>query len=572
MLRKGILTLGVCMILCESFGEDVAARVVVVANSADKESMELARYYVRQREIPSENILAFDMPRSESISWQDFTSRIFNPLQETLVSRDWIQASPKEGQDRAGRDRWIITGHKIAYLVLCRGVPLKIRHAPDLSFWEKPLPGIFQRNDAAVDSELALLAKSDTPPDGFVPNPLFGRKDPLSVELGSVVKVGRLDGVSLAAAKNLVDQAMLVEKRGLIGRSYVDLGGRHQAGDRWLEALARMLEERGWDGDVDRSRRVLGINARFDMPVIYFGWYSGGVRGPFTLPDFRFPPGAIAMHIYSYSANSLRAPEGKGQWVQFLLEKGATATFGNVGEPYLEFSHHPHMILERLLEGACLGDAACYGIKVLSWQGVVIGDPLYRPFKVSFDEQWDNRSSLEAEASHYLLLRRMQMLARSGDCNTAIWIGQREPSAVPAIIWKIASLQRLCGDLAGERETLKRFTKVFRFKSADAPIAVLAAMRLGEIKALTNSCTVWRIIMESSTLPESLRESWLEEARAVALEAGELSLAERWGEEILHLKEEKMREDAERKNHERCSSSQRRAPSMSVKTPSICAS
>jgi uncharacterized protein (TIGR03790 family) len=41
--------------------------------------------------------------------------------------------------------------------------------------------------------------------------------------------------------------------------------------------------------------------------VLYFGWYAGAVNGPFTVPVFRFPPGAIAVHIHSYSAQSLRS-------------------------------------------------------------------------------------------------------------------------------------------------------------------------------------------------------------------------------------------------------------------------
>ena len=58
--------------------------------------------------------------------------------------------------------------------------------------------------------------------------------------------------------------------------------------------------------------------------ALYYGWYAGGVAGPFTQPDFRFVPGAVAVHIHSFSANTLRDPNAN--WVAPLLTKGAAAS------------------------------------------------------------------------------------------------------------------------------------------------------------------------------------------------------------------------------------------------------
>ena len=38
----------------------------------------------------------------------------------------------------------------------------------------------------------------------------------------------------------------------------------------------------------------------------YLGWYSGSVEGPISRADFQFLPGAVAVHIHSFSAGSLR--------------------------------------------------------------------------------------------------------------------------------------------------------------------------------------------------------------------------------------------------------------------------
>jgi len=103
------------------------------------------------------------------------------------------------------------------------------------------------------------------------------------------------------------------------------------------------------------------------------------VERPFTQPKFRFEPGAIAVHVHSYSAATLRS-ESKG-WVGLLIARGAVATTGAVYEPSLQLMHRPQLMFEELTKGARLGDAVYAALPVLSWQNVLIGDPLYRPFK-----------------------------------------------------------------------------------------------------------------------------------------------------------------------------------------------
>jgi hypothetical protein len=63
------------------------------------------------------------------------------------------------------------------------------------------------------------------------------------------------------------------------------------------------------------------------------------------------------------------------------LERGAAATIGNVYEPYLHLTHDFGILHQRLLAGHCWVDACWMAMPVTSWQGVVLGDPLYQPFK-----------------------------------------------------------------------------------------------------------------------------------------------------------------------------------------------
>lgn len=55
-------------------------------------------------------------------------------------------------------------------------------------------------------------------------------------------------------------------------------------------------------------------------------------------------------------------------------------TVGNVYEPFLGASHRFDVFVDRLLDGYTVAEASWMSMSVVSWQGVVFGDPLYRPY------------------------------------------------------------------------------------------------------------------------------------------------------------------------------------------------
>jgi hypothetical protein len=112
--------------------------------------------------------------------------------------------------------------------------------------------------------------------------------------------------------------------------------------------------------------------------ALYYGWYAGKVTGPFTHPDFHFVPGAIAVHIHSFSGSTLRDPNAT--WVGPLVTKGAAASLGNVYEPYLQLTSRLDTFNDRLLHGFTFAESAYMATPVLSWMTVMVGDPLYRPY------------------------------------------------------------------------------------------------------------------------------------------------------------------------------------------------
>jgi uncharacterized protein (TIGR03790 family) len=517
--------------------ETEAARVVVLANADDAESVELAHYYAGKRGVPEANIVALKLSLAEAVTWKEFVETLFNPLQDELAKRGWIDGMRMEPVDTTGRRKYVMSGHNIAYLVVCRGVPLRVEGTPDMAT-DTPVLGnnaAFRTHTGAVDGELALLASSGTPTLGVVINPLFKKVKPTALELGSIVRVSRLDGPSLDDARGLVDHAIEAEKTGLIGRAYFDIGGPHASGDRWLAETLKKVEALGYDTEVERSGATFTEAARFDVPVLYFGWYAGALNGPFARAGFKFPVGAIAFHIHSYSAATLRSP-GQG-WVGPLVARGVTATFGNVSEPYLEFTHQPPLILEALARGETLGAAAAYAVPVYSWQAMAVGDPLYRPFKVSWETQLARREMMPAAQQTYVVLRRMNLLEQEGKRNEAIWAGLDAQKKNPglALAWGVAKLQRAAGDDGGERAALANVASRRVYMPEEEPLAAQAARRLLEMGDAKAATTIWSRVLGGRNLTTDTRIEWLKNAIEAARAAGDKRWLGRWEEELVIL-------------------------------------
>jgi uncharacterized protein (TIGR03790 family) len=393
---------------------DLAGRVIILANSRQPESVALAGFYAEQRAIPAANILALPLPEEEGITWRQFIDQVWQPLQDELYQRGWIEGTVSSLLDRLGRRRYAFTGHRISYLVVCRGVPLRIYNDPALlqPLDGRKVPEQFHKNEGAVDAELSLLALGNYEIAGLIGNPLFAQHGAETLDAAQVVKVSRLDGPTWENARHLVVSAITAEQVGLIGRYYVDLKGPHAQGDGWLAAARDQAQRLGFDGATEDTAGVFSADMRFDRPVLYFGWYTENLNGPFAQAGFAFPIGAVAMHIHSFSAQTLRS-DAVG-WCGPLVARGATATVGNVFEPYLEFTHRPNLLLRALGEGRNFGDAVYYALPALSWQAVALGDPLYQPFKVSLSEQMKMMQSLAPVQAAYVWLRQANLLEHRG--------------------------------------------------------------------------------------------------------------------------------------------------------------
>ena len=531
------LALALSASLSRAAETELAAQVVILANRDDPDSLRVAQHYAEARAVPVQNIIALAMPTAETITWREFVATIWQPLEDELIRAKWINAIPMALTDSLGRRKIDVDGHHITALVVCRGVPLAIAHDPTLYVDARPLTQRveFRTNAGAVDSELSLLARPDYPINAFVPNPLFQNDHASHFDRERVVEVSRLDGPTVDDALALVDRALAAEKTGIIGRAYVDVGGLHADGDRWLEAVVKQLDSLGFDQEVDRLPATFAPAARFDAPALYFGWYAGDLNGPMALPGFRFPPGAIALHIHSYSARTMRS--STAGWVGPLVARGVTATMGNVFEPYLQLTHHPDLLLRALARGATLVDAAYYALPALSWQTVLIGDPLYRPFAVPFDSQWKNLQSLPPRLAGYAALRRMRQLDAQGHRDDATAFGRSAQREAPCLALGLELARRLLagGDSAGAAQAIGFAAQLKFFLTDEWGLAREVALLLEKVERPASAVDVWRSLFKSPEIPAEVRLAWLGDARRAALAAKDSAQADTWQRELAAL-------------------------------------
>ena len=367
--------------------------VVVVYNSALPDSKMVAEHYAALRHVPATQIFGFDLTTNEIMSRAEFTDSLQHPLAHRLESEGlWkfgrAEIPAAKGVPAHAEER--VVSSKIRYAVLCYGVPVKI--APEASLDSLPDKNgkpEFQRNEAAVDSELAWLPllKMNVPLAGPVPNLFYGCTNRLLLAPPQgLLLVARLDGPTAEIASGLVDKAMAAESNGFWGRAYFDLRGlatndSYYTGDLWLRTGADICRDLGFDVEVDTNAATFPESYPMSQIAIYAGWYDGEVSGPFKSPKVEFMPGAFAYHLHSFSAEKLRT--ATEHWCGPLLARGATCTMGCVYEPYLQFTPNIAFFLRALGSGYTFGEAAWASQMALSWQTTVIGDPLYQPYAKS---------------------------------------------------------------------------------------------------------------------------------------------------------------------------------------------
>ena len=381
--------------------------ILVAANKNAFHSVSLARYYMKKRGIPEDHLIKLRVTDTERCSREDYEKNVAAPVRRYLEQED--------------------PGRRIRCLVIMYGLPLKVAQ-PELTLEEETkLKRLQGRRDAlrrrisgmekdnikinalkeemgslkkeiltlkkanqssSLDSEVALALAENYPLSGWVSNPYFlgfkGKE--LSIRKEDVLMVSRLDGPSDKVVKRIIDDSIKAEKEGLKGTAYFDArwpepGDKKVSGyafyDASIHKAANLIKKTKLMPVVIDSKQELFQPGQCPEAALYCGWY----KLSHYLDAFQWRPGSVGYHIASGECATLHRKDSH-VWCKMMLEKGIAATLGPVDEPYVQAFPVPEIFFGFLADGY-FSLAECYLVSIpyLSWKMVLIGDPLYRPFR-----------------------------------------------------------------------------------------------------------------------------------------------------------------------------------------------
>jgi len=384
--------------------------IVVLANKNASGSIGIAKYYMKERGIPETHLIKLWITDKEWCSREEFEKKVVLPVRRLLNEKDAFK--------------------KVRCLVTTYGLPLKVS-PPGMSQDQKNLAKTLKKKRYAMgkelektpkqqtekrksiqnelktisnrimaiskkdyrssfDSELSLVLEENYSLKGWIKNPFFlgftGHN--IDISKNKVLMVSRLDGPDVETVKRIINDSIIVEKTGLKGTAYFDArwkdpGKKKVTGyasyDRSIHNAARGVADKGQLKVIVDDKQSLFQPGDCPDAALYCGWYSHHRY----IDAFTWVPGAVGYHIASSECSTLKNKKSQ-VWCKKMIDNGVAATLGPVGEPYLQSFPVPEIFFGLLIKGT-LSLVECYTLSLpyLSWQMVLVGDPLYTPFKVN---------------------------------------------------------------------------------------------------------------------------------------------------------------------------------------------
>ncbi|MEO8097335.1 MAG: TIGR03790 family protein [Acidobacteriota bacterium] len=339
------------------------ANVLVVVNDASALSRSIGEYYAQRRSIPLKNVCHIKASLAEVIERPDYNRSVAAPVTGCLQRQQLVE--------------------QILYIATTAGVPLSIAGKTGAT-----------GDYASVDSELATLYGDLKDGHGHslngpLRNPLFGKREAAFTHANfPIYLVTRLEAYDFEGVKRMIDSGLAAENR---GKFVIDLKSNdEEPGNDWLRRAMLLLPE---DRVIfDESSKVL-LN-QTDV-IGYAGWGSNDPNRKQRFLGFKWLPGAVATEYVSTNARTFARPPktwnisdwgvlsrplwfaGSPQTMTAdYVEEGASAATGHVTEPFLATTPHPEYLLPAYFKGRNLAESFYLSIPALSWQNIVIGDPL----------------------------------------------------------------------------------------------------------------------------------------------------------------------------------------------------
>ncbi len=387
------------------------ANVLVIANSDVAESVEIADYYASRRSIPADHVLRLRLTKGDEIPHPVYAVEIERPIAQWLASRN--------AYDR------------ILYIVLTTGVPLRIAGTAGTT-----------GTTASVDSELTLLYRrllgTSIRLNGSEKNPYFldqravDTATPFTHANHDIFLVSRLDGFTVADVKGLIDRAVSPSQNGVVLlERRVEL--EPTISNEYLRRAADAVEKLRASGTGTLNA---GVATRPEEPPV-LGYYSWGISDrsgrPARAPGIRFAPGAIGGMFVSGDARTMQSPPdtwrpgetefagSRQSLIGDLVRNGITGVAGQVAEGYLDSAIRPQILFPAYLSGFNLIESFYLAMPSLSWQTIVVGDPLTAPFRtrtIASAELDPPRDSITG-LSQFFSDRRVTLAANSGGSRDA---------------------------------------------------------------------------------------------------------------------------------------------------------
>ena len=421
--------------------------VLLVVNTLSPDSKLIGARYAAARKLPGDNVLAINTQMADEIDRRTFDLEVERPISEWLTRHN--------AQDR------------ILYIVLTKGIPLRVRGTAGVA-----------GTVASVDSELTLLYRKllgmSVVPAGRLENPYFrgdrpaapGAEQPFSHRSHDIYLVTRLDAFSAEDALALIDRGLAPVREGFIVLDQKATVLGNAQGDQWLAEAAARLSSAGLSQQV-RLESTSVVASGVKQVLGYYSWGSNDPALKRRRLDVGFVPGALAATFVSTDGRTLREPPpgwNLGSWndrtshfagspqslMGDLIREGATGVAGHVAEPFLDGSIRPQILFPAYLSGANLAEAFYQAMPYLSWQTIVVGDPLCAPFRgtrLSSDDLTPGTDP-DTDLPRFFSERRVAVLSKYG----------ARPDTAKLMLKAHARLVR--GDVSGGREALEAVTKI----------------------------------------------------------------------------------------------------------------
>lgn len=370
-------------------------QVLVVVNGNSPVSKAIGDDYASKRQVT--NIIVVECPdsglnvRNETIALADYTRAIESPV------RGYLQAHPK-----------------IDFVVLTKGIPIRITGAALGSCDENSREPVNVRGHPSVDSYLAALDYTNLPGatrmeirgSGAVGcaflNRYWNASEPFSHQRFGGYLVTRLDGYTEADARALVSRALEAERGLGKGRVLLDVQPRFGLGDKATQpgpirekAILRESDWSEFNGDMRHAHDVLagrGIPDELDLTETYVGgrsdlsgYFSWGSNDPKysdkAYLSLWFAPGSLSDTAVSTSARTFLPTKGGQSLLVDLIAHGLTCGKGYVDEPLLQAIASPTIALDRYTSGYTMAESFYAASHFVGWEDVVVGDPLCCPYR-----------------------------------------------------------------------------------------------------------------------------------------------------------------------------------------------